>query len=215
MDQKRFYKRVYMTLAIAVLVFLCVEYLFLNSETIITMMLSMLEWYRRLLLLIGFSGVSYLTEKMAINSTDKKIQYLAFFLYIIAEALLFVPLLIIALAYSDIYMLIQAGIATFMLFGWLSVVAFTTKKDFSFLRSSLIIGTFIAMWLIVGWILVGFNLGLLFSGAMILLAGWSILYQTSNIIHKYNKEQYVVAAMGLFASLMLMLWYVIRIFSRK
>ena len=60
-------------------------------------------------------------------------------------------------------------------------------------------------------LLLGFNLGLLFSGAMVLLASISILYSTSNIIHHYGTEQYVAAALGLFASVALLFWYVLRI----
>jgi len=57
----------------------------------------------------------------------------------------------------------------------------------------------------------GFNLGLWFSGAMVLIAGCSILYQTSNIIHQFRPDQYVAASLGLFASVALLFWYVLQI----
>ncbi|MEL7005492.1 MAG: Bax inhibitor-1 family protein, partial [Bacteroidota bacterium] len=54
-------------------------------------------------------------------------------------------------------------------------------------------------------------LGLFFSVAMVALAAGSILYQTSNIIRHYDTKQHVAAALTLFASLMLLFWYVLRI----
>lgn len=210
-NKKIFYKRVYFSLALAFLVFLAIESFFLTSEIIVNFMLSMLEWYRRLMLLLWFGLVTYFSEKMAISSTKKFKQYLAYLIYIIAEALLFVPIILIALAYTDMYLIWQAVLLTFMLFIWLSVVAFTIKKDFSFLRSGIIIGTFIAIWLIIAGISFWFNLWLVFSLWMILLASASILYQTSNIKNKYLPEQYIAASLWLFSALMLLFWYVIRI----
>jgi FtsH-binding integral membrane protein len=90
-----------------------------------------------------------------------------------------------------------------------------TKKDFSFLKTGLTIGFFIALGLIVAGMLFGFNLGLWFSVAMCLLAGGSILYQTSNLINQYTSDDYIPAALGLFASLMLLFWYVLSIFMSR
>jgi hypothetical protein len=90
----------------------------------------------------------------------------------------------------------------------------TSKKDFSFLSSALTVGGFIAIGLVVAGMLFGFSLGLWFSVAMVILAGGSILYQTSNVLHHYNKNQHVAAALGLFASLMLLFWYVLSILTR-
>jgi len=102
------------------------------------------------------------------------------------------------------------------LFTGLSAVVFVTKKDFSFLRTALMVGGFIAIGLIVAGLLFGFNLGLWFSVGMIILASGSILYQTSNLLRKYRTDQFVAAALGLFASLMLLFWYILRILmSRK
>ena len=86
-------------------------------------------------------------------------------------------------------------------------------KRIFLLRAGLTAGFFIAIGLIIE-ILFGFNLGW-FSVGMCVLAAGSILYQTSNMIHKYGTEDYVPAALGLFASLMLLFWYVIQIFLSR
>jgi len=125
-------------------------------------------------------------------------------LYVIAEAFIFIPLIKIAIEITQVSgenILEQAAVLTLSLFTGLSAIVVITKKDFSFLKSALTIGF-------------GFNLGLWFSVGMVVLASGSILYQTSNMVHKYSEDQYVGASLGLFASLMLLFWYILSILSR-
>jgi FtsH-binding integral membrane protein len=109
----------------------------------------------------------------------------------------------------------QAFLVTLFLFVALTSVVFITGKDFSFLKSAIAVGSIVAIGIIVTGIAFGFDLGLVFSGFMVLLAAGSILYQTSNMIHRYTADQYVVASLGLFASFMLMLWYIIQFFMSR
>jgi FtsH-binding integral membrane protein len=46
---------------------------------------------------------------------------------------------------------------------------------------------------------------------MCLLAAGSVLYTTSNILHKYNTSQHVAASLALFSSIALLFWYVLQI----
>lgn len=216
-ERVAFYKKTYAHVAIGVLSFIIFEYLLLQSETIVTFALSMTEGFKWLLMLGGFMLVTSYAERMTMKTQDKNTQYLAFGLYILAEAFIFVPLIYIAAFYmeSGPEILNQAAIVTLSLFTGLSAVVFLTKKDFSFLKTGLTIGFFIAIGLIVAGMLFGFNLGLWFSVAMCLLAGGSILYQTSNLVNKYTTNDYIPAALGLFASLMLLFWYVLSIFMSR
>jgi len=161
--------------------------------------------------------VTTYAEKMTMKTQDKTKQYLAYALYIFAQAFIFVPMIYIAAIYmeSGPDMLYQASVVTLSLFTGLTAVVFVTKKDFSFIKTGLTIGFFIAMGLIVAGTLFGFNLGLWFSVGMCLLAGGSILYQTSNLINKYGEEDYIPASLGLFASLMYLFWYVLQIFMSR
>ena len=43
------------------------------------------------------------------------------------------------------------------------------------------------------------------------LAGASILYDTSNVLHHYRVEQHVAASLALFASVGLLFWYILQI----
>lgn len=219
-EEKRvaFYRKTYTHVALAVLLFIVVEFIFFQIPTVLELALSLTEGSLWLFMLIGFMIITSYAERMALKSTEKSVQYVALLLYVIAEAFIFIPLIFIALvvAESDGFAILnQAAILTLSLFTGLSAIALLTKKDFSFLRSILTIGFCIALGLIVAGVLFGFNLGLWFSVGMIALASGSILYQTSNMIHKYTEDQYVAASLGLFASLMLLFWYILRIFSRS
>jgi hypothetical protein len=216
-DRVAFYKKTYAHVAGGVLVFILFEYLLLQSETIVDFALSMTEGFKWLIMLGGFMFITNYAERMTMKSQDKNKQYLAFGLYILAEAFIFVPLIYIAAYYMEAgpEILNQAAIVTLALFTGLSAVVFVTKKDFSFLRTGLTIGFFIAIGLIIAGTLFGFNMGLWFSVGMCLLAGGSILYQTSNLVNKYTTEDYIPAALGLFASLMLLFWYILSIFMSR
>ena len=50
---------------------------------------------------------------------------------------------------------------------------------------------------------------------MVVLASGYILYYTSNVLHQYRTDQYVAAALALFASVALLFWYVMQIFMRR
>src|SRR5690554_7258015 len=95
-DRVAFYKNTYAHLAGGVLVFILFEYLLLQSETIVNFALSMTQGFKWLLMLGGFMFITNYAEKMTLKSTDKNMQYLAYGLYIFAEASIFVPLIYIA-----------------------------------------------------------------------------------------------------------------------
>ena len=177
-------------------------------------MLLMTEGWRWLIMLGGFMFMTNYAESSAMKTKDKNKQYIAYGIFILAEAIIFIPIIYIVMYSGGIELLNQAAIVTLSLFSGLTAVVFVTKKDFSFLKSALTISFFIAIGLIVAGTLFGFDLGLWFSVGMSLLAAGAILYQTSNLIKNYNNEQYIPAAIGLFASLMLLFWYIIQIFLR-
>lgn len=211
-----FYRKTYLHVALAFLVFLVLEVVFLNTPAIVNIGIKMTQGWTWLIVLGAFMFVTRFAEKWATNAQNKRTQYMGFGLYILAEAFIFVPLLYMAMYYSGgEAMLQQAFLVTLFLFVALSAVVFLTKKDFSFLRTAIAIGSIVAIGIIIAGIAFGFDLGLVFSGFMVLLAAASILYQTSNLVHRYNSVQYVAAALGLFASFMLMLWYIIQFFMGR
>ncbi|MGB1018194.1 MAG: Bax inhibitor-1/YccA family protein [Chitinophagales bacterium] len=215
-ERADFYKKTYAHVAGGVLFFILVITLFLNTPVIRDFALSLTQGKMWFLMLGGFMLATTFAEKMAINSHEKNKQYLGFGIYIVAEAFIFIPLIYIALnASGGENLIMQAAIVTLSLFAGLSSVVFFTGKDFSFMKTGLMVGGFIALGLIAAGLLFGFDLGLWFSVGMVVLAGGTILYQTSNLVHRYSTDQYVAAALGLFASLMLLFWYILRIFLSR
>jgi len=216
-ERVTFFRKTYTHLAGAVLAFIVIEAILLKIPFVVNGTLALTQGWTWLLLLGGFMFITNYAERMALENVDIKKQYTAMGLYVLAEAVLFVPLIYIAMAMAGnggMSLINQAAILTLSLFTGLSAVVLLTKKDFSFLRSALMIGGFLAIGLIVAGTIFGFNLGLWFSAGMVALASVSILYQTSNMVHKYGSEQYVAASLGLFGSLMLLFWYILSIVSR-
>jgi FtsH-binding integral membrane protein len=213
-----FYRKTYAHVALATLLFIVLETLLLRVDPLVEFMLSLTQGWTWLLVLGAFMFATNYAEKLAHTSHDKTTQYGALFLFVLAEAIIFIPLIYIALAYGQMdygSVINQAAIMTLALFTGLSAVVLITKKDFSFLRSILAIGFVIAIGLIVAGMIFGFDLGLAFSAGMVLLAAGTILYQTSQLVHKYDTDQYVGASLGLFASLMLLFWYLLSIFMSR
>jgi putative membrane protein len=182
------------------------------ENLIISMVSSPFVW---LLILGGFWLGSMLASKWT-QAQDRSTQYRGLGIYVLLEAIIFLPMIYIAMAFSDgLAIISQAGIITLSLFAGLTAVVFLTRLDFSFLRSVLVIGGFIALGLIVAGAIFGFDLGLWFSLAMVALAAGGILYETYNIKNVYSTDQYVGAALQLFSSVMLLFWYILRILLSK
>ena len=164
-----------------------------------------------LIVLGGFMLASWIASRAAHRSTSLTSQYLALTLFVAVEAVIFVPLLVIANVYAP-GAIQSAAVVTMLGFAGLTGIAFWTKKDFSFLGSILRWVGICAIALIVASLIFGFTLGTIFSVAMIAFAGGAILYDTSNVLHHFPEDRYVGAALELFASVALLFWYVLRIF---
>lgn len=206
----QFITRTYTHLFVAVLLFVAIEAWLFASGLAATMAEAMLgtSW---LVVLGGFVLVSWIASRVAHSVESPALQYLALFGFVIAEAVIFVPLLAIAET-AAAGTISWAGIVTAVGFSGLTGIAFYTRKDFSFLRGALMWGGFAALGAIVISVLVGFSLGPLFAVAMVAYAGAAILYDTSNVLHHYPDDRHVAASLELFASVALMLWYVIQLF---
>jgi FtsH-binding integral membrane protein len=162
----------------------------------------------------GFILVGWLARGMAQQARSLTKQYIGLGAIVFVWSILFAPMLYIA--NEQFPGAIQsAGLVTVGGFAGLTAIAFATRKDFSFLRGILMWGGICALAMIVGSAIFGFSLGVFFSVAMIALAGGSVLYDTSNVLHHFPEDRYVAAALELFASIALMFWYVLRLFMSR
>jgi FtsH-binding integral membrane protein len=215
-DQRAaFIARTYLHLVGAIFLFIALEALwFMTPVANAVFQFLQMSKYVWLLLMAGFIGVSYLADRWAQSSTSRGLQYAGLGLYTAVQSILFLPLIAVALmlgAQSDESILSKAAWITALMFVSLSGVVFITRRDFSFMRSALMFGGLAALGLIVASIVFSFTLGMVFSYAMVALACGYILYDTSNVMLRYRTNQHVAAALALFASVMLLFWYVLRI----
>jgi FtsH-binding integral membrane protein len=208
-----FLTRTYVHLFGAIIAFVLIEVGLFTSglaEPIARSMLGV-SW---LLVLGGFMVVSWIASRAAHTARSPAAQYAALGAFVVAEALIFVPLLFMANYYAP-GAISSAATVTIIGFAGLTAIAFLSRKDFSFLGGLLKWGMILALVAIVGGVLFGFNLGTWFSVAMVGLAGAAILYDTSNILRHYPDDRHVGAALQLFASVALMFWYVLRLFMSR
>jgi FtsH-binding integral membrane protein len=211
-ERADFITKTYLHLAGAIAAFIAIEAVLLSLPGIENLVGLMAGTRFGWLIVLGlFMFVSYVAENWAQSAESPSTQYLGLGLYVLAEAVIFVPLLYVAKA-IDPAIIRSAGLATFGLFGAMTAVVFVTRKDFSFLRTTLYFAGLAALGLIVVAILFQFTLGPIFTYAMIALACGYILYHTSNVLHHYRIGQHVAASLALFASVALLFWYILRLF---
>jgi FtsH-binding integral membrane protein len=167
-----------------------------------------------LFILGGFMVAGWVASRAAQTAQSRPAQYAALAGYVVIESLIFLPLLLMANQVAP-GAISSAGLVTILGFAALTGIAFYTRKDFSFLRGALMWGGAGAMLLVIAGVIFGFQLGVFFSVAMVVLAGAAILYDTSNVVHHFPEDRYVAASLQLFSSVTLMFWYVLRIFMSR
>jgi len=183
------------------------------------------------LMVIGlFMVVGWIAERLARSETSRAVQYLGLGVEVLAWSILLQPMIWMVMfkfggdAGRELIMSGQLSMSslagrvigesvviTLAIFIGLTVTVFVTKKDFSFMRSVLVLCTFAALGVIIASMIFGFHLGAIFSGLMILLMGGYILYQTSSIMRDFPPTAYVAAALMLFSTVATLFWYVLRL----
>lgn len=207
-----FITKTYLHLAGAVAAFVGLEAILLNTPGIDNLVNTMIGGRFSWLIVLGaFIAVSYIAQSWAQSAVSLTKQYAGLALYVVAEAVIFVPILYIATRFFDPSVLGSAALLTLVLFGGLTAIVFITRNDFSFLRSFLMFGGFAALGILAIAVFTGANMGLWFIAPMIVLACGYILYDTSNVLHHYRLGQHVAASLALFASVALLFWYILQL----
>jgi FtsH-binding integral membrane protein len=169
-----------------------------------------------LLVMLAFWGATTVAQSLAFNRSSRGTQYAGLGLYVILEALIFVPLIgyvIYSTKGNASTVLLPAGIVTAGMIAGLTALVFMTNLDFSFLKVAIILGSFAALAIVIVAAIAGLSLGAWFSIAMIVLMATVILYQTNEIKNTLETDQHVAAAFILFSSFVTLLFYVIRFFA--
>jgi len=212
-ERALFIRRTYAHLAGAILAFMGVEVVLfqvLGTEGQQQVLRLMLGGYNWLIVMLAFMGASWLAQTWARSETAPAMQYAGLGLYVVAQAVIFLPLLIIAEHFMP-RAIPTAAILTLAVFGGLTLSVFVTRKDYSPLRPILSVGTWLALGVIVAACIVGFNLGLIFCFVMVGLMSGYILYYTSQVMLNYRTDQHVAASLALFAAVATLFWYILQI----
>ncbi len=180
-----------------------------------SMMRSLGGW-SILLVMLAFWGATTVAQSLAFNRASRSSQYAGLGLYVVLEALIFIPLIgyvILSTKGNASTVLVPAGIVTAGMIAGLTALVFMTNLDFSFLKVAIILGSFAALAIVIVAAIAGLSLGAWFSIAMIVLMATVILYQTNEIKNTLETDQHVAAAFILFSSFVTLLFYVIRFFA--
>lgn len=213
-ERATFITRTYGHLAGAILAFIGLEALVLrlvdHDAIVNTMLAGKFSW----LVVMGlYMGAAWLAQTWAQSSASRGMQYAGLGLYIVAEAIIFLPMLCMAERLSPL-VIPTAGLATLTMVVALTAIVFLTRKDFSFLRSALMFGSIVGIGLILASMFLGFDVGMFITVFFIALMCGYILYDTSNVLHHYHTDQHVAASLALFASIATLFWYVLQLVMR-
>jgi uncharacterized protein len=213
-ERVKFIRRTYLHVAGAGVAFVAASAAIIASglnETLIkSLFASKISW---LLLMVVFIGGTFLAEYMAQARKSVATQYAGLALFVALYTLLFVPILSVASKFgADPSLPIKAGIVTLTVFAGLTVAVFLSGKDFSGLGPILCVASFVAFGAILAAAIFGFSLGIIFLALMVALFAGYIIYDTSNIIHRYGTDEHVAASLALFGSAAMLFYYILRIF---
>jgi len=214
-ERAAFIRRTYTHLTGAILALISLEFVLFNTvpqakmQELVTTMTGGYGW---LLVMVAFMAVSWVARSWANSGSPAPVQYAGLALYVGAWGVLLLPILYICInVLGDPSLPGTAAVITGVAFLGLTAVAFITRADLSNWGRYLMIGGFVAIGVIVAGILFGFSLGLWFSALMVAFMCAYILYDTSNVIHHFGVDQHVAASLVLFADVVMLFFYVLRI----
>lgn len=219
-DRLAFLKKTYATLGIALVLWVVMTAGIFHYATGFSLSFSRfalgggggINW---LLVMFGFMGVKMFARHLSMSDSSKNAQYVALFLSPLAEAVILQPLLWILFRHFSASeassILGESALISVAIFGGLTLTVMWSKKDFTFLGGILQVGFWAVLGIAVASLLFGFNLGLIYAGACVLLMAGYILYETSLVMSYFPPSKHVAAALMLYSSLATLFWYILQI----
>ncbi len=211
-ERADFIRKTYLHLTGAIIGFVLLEAVIMNSVGPVLLGFLGANRWAPLVFIGAFMAVGWLARYWAESEASQQLQYVGLSLYVLAEAVVMAPLLLIATR-IDPQIPAMAGLVTGVVFVGLTAFTFLTKADFSWMGRILwIAGLGVMAFVLCAAVFQTGGLGLWFSVGMVVLAAAYILYDTSNVLHHYRTTQHVAASLALFASVALLFYYIVRIF---
>lgn len=212
-DPVTFLRKTYAHLMGAVVAFVVLEVLLFQSG--IALVLAPIMANNWLIVIGGFMLLGWLSNYLTSKHSSLKMQYVEMGVTVLLQALIFIPLLVYAVYFSDASVLTSAVMVTLAIFGVMTAIVAYSGKDFSFIGPFLAVLGVAALLAIIGSVLFSVTLGFYFSLAMVVFAAGTVLYQTSKVVHLYGEGEHVSAATGLFSSVALLFYYVVSVFISR
>jgi FtsH-binding integral membrane protein len=212
-ERLSFIRRTYVHLFGAILLFTIIETALFSSGIADRLGPSLLGGKGWIVVFVLFLGASWFANRWAMSGASPALQYAGLGVFIIAQSVIFLPLLYVAMHFGGgMDTIAAAGSVTVVLCGLTTLFVLVTKKDFSFMGWGLMLCSGAAFVAIILGLIFGWQMGGWFSALMIVLGLGYLLYETSNILHRYRTDQHVAASLALFSSVMLVFFYVLRLF---
>ena len=228
-ERADFYRRAYLTVAGAFAAFALLLFAsftvplggaplaFHYAKAVVSLYDSLGGWATLVVLGLFWLGTS-VAQSAVYASASRPAKLAGFLGYILLQVAIFIPLFWMVLAKTEgrpaEILLPACGVTGALVLG-LTVAAFVTRADFSFLRTVIVVGSFAALGVVVVAAVAGTSLGTWFSLAMIALMATAVLYQTWQVRTQFGTGQHLEAGFALFAAFVTLLFYVIRLFLQR
>jgi len=209
-----FVKRVYTWVFIAILLAVVGTWGSITSGlTVKVLTAGRFSW---LMVVGGWMGIGWLANKVRHTPTLNIIAFVGYALYtgLVVSAIVMVALFLGAQNTGNpgTYIYQALGI-TVVAFGGITAYAWTSKRDFSWMRGILWMASLglIACMLINMFIVEStfFSLGISF--AVVLLMGGYILFDTQKIVREYPVDEHLAGAIALFTNFVVLFMHILRI----
>lgn len=159
-----------------------------------------------------FMAGSWAVQALATKAPINAIAYAA---WVVLLGFLIAPIVLIISQVHGPAIVSQASAITAAVFCGLTAIVFVTGKDFSFLRGMLSL----AFWSLLAVSLIGYftgySFGLWMSSAVVVLFAGYILYNTSEILHRYPTTMAMSAAIVLFTDVVILFKHILLLLSRS
>jgi FtsH-binding integral membrane protein len=202
--RRSFITSTYVNLFLGVVAFVIANYLLIQSglaKVIANFMYG--NMWISILAAIAFGFITTFFLSFTASNNSKAVQYFGLFSFAAIEAVFVVPVIYFAASFRPA-LLAPAAFFTLGFFLLMTGIVYYTGIDFSFMRSFLMFAGIASIIIVVISLLTGFNLGIFFTGFLILLSCGYILYDTSNVLNNYHANQPVAAATALLGALVML-----------
>ncbi|HEV2972834.1 MAG TPA: hypothetical protein VGY55_22895 [Pirellulales bacterium] len=162
--------------------------------------------YCWLVVIVLFVAVGHFGDYWAESAKTVPMQYAGLAFYIVAQAVVFMPLLLVVERIGPDRVLPQIGMIAAVMFGGLTSIVLVTAQSFILRRLLQLFGGLAGLLIIAWGASTSHPLAIPVVVAIIGLAGAYMLYTTSRVMYEFHLWQYTAASLALLASVALLLW---------